>query len=208
MTAHLPFPALARNESLLTIEQRIDAAYRKGLEEGLERGKQQGHEAALQALHSEMDDHCRKECQRQTELLQSEHQERLDLLVMALQNRLKLEEDTVADALFTLLQHTAQLVLEAELSQQPQVYITAIKTGLALLHGREHIDKILVSPADGQWLTDQKINQINGIEIGIDMSLKAGEALFDCGSQVQQLSFEARLEEVLQQIKQVLVNAD
>ncbi len=208
MTVHQPFPALNRNESSLTVEQRIDAAYRKGMEDGLLRGQQEGYDNAMQTLRGEMDERCQRDVQQKATQLQLQHQSKLDAVVASLQQRLVVEENILAEGLFTLLQQMVKLVLDAELSRQPQLYIQALKAGLEQLQGREQIEKIFVSVTDGQWLNTQKITQINGIDVGIDASLKTGEALFDCGNQVQQLSFDMRLDEVMQQIKPVLVNAD
>ncbi|WP_417763245.1 FliH/SctL family protein [Shewanella sp.] len=205
MSANSPFPTLDRQELLLSLDQRLQLAYERGLAEGRAEGDKQGQQTARQQLTQEMEARCQQQTEQRVEQLQQQYQQQLDSLLNGVKQQLSLQQQQLSEQLFDSLAAISQLVIEAELAIQPESYLAAIQKVLTCLQGREAISAIHVATADGEWLQTQNISQIGGVEVRVDDSLPCGQVQFDGDNQLHQLSFQQRLDEVLAQIKPMLM---
>lgn len=206
MAAHFRFPLLSRDEQHLSLQQRLDNAqehgFGKGYAQGIALGNQQAKEQIEEVLRQEYE----LKAQQQLRDVQQQNQKQLDALVKKFQQRLLIEKKQISQEIYQLVAGICQAVLETELDLKPQHYLTAVEHVLENLQGRDRIDSIQVAAADGHWLQEQGISKIAGLFISIDESLSAGQVQFSGESQLHLLSFSQRLDEVLAQVKPMLLD--
>ncbi|MCL1073448.1 FliH/SctL family protein [Shewanella dokdonensis] len=202
------FPAVVRQESQLTLQQRLDDAYQKGVSDGRLAGEQQGRQRATDELRAEMEAQCQQQLQQQKLTIEADNRQQLAQLMNGVKSQLRINAAQLSEDLYTLIHELAQTVIESELSGQPQSYLTAIESTLEALQGRDIITAISVAASDNQWLKNQGVTEVDGIPFRVDESLPAGQVQFEGEAQLHQLSFRQRLSEILQQIKPILTDAD
>jgi flagellar biosynthesis/type III secretory pathway protein FliH len=210
MAEHFRFPLLSRDELHLSLQQRLNNASEQGFDKGFDKGYAQGIVLGNQQAKEQLDELLRQEyeakAQQQLQQVQQQNQKQLDALLKKFQQRLMLEEKHLSKEIAELVRAISEAVLDAELSLKPQHYLNAVEQVLENLHGRDRIDSIQVTEADGQWLQTQGISKIAGLFVSIDESLGSGQVQFSGESQLHLLSFSQRLEEVLAQVKHILLD--
>ncbi|MDF0535709.1 FliH/SctL family protein [Shewanella sp. A32] len=202
------FPEIIRPESQLTLQQRLEDAYQKGVNDGRLAGEELGRQWATDELRAEMEMQCQKQLQQQKIAIEADNCQQLAQLMNGVKLQLQINSSQLSEDLYTLIRELAQTVIESELSGQPQSYLTAIERTLEALQGRDIITAISVAASDNQWLKSQGVTDIDGIPFRVDESLPAGQVQFEGETQLHQLSFRQRLAELLQQIKPILTDAD
>lgn len=198
------FPELSRDDPHSTLAQRLSNSYEKGVAQGYEQGLAEGKQQAKEEVEKQLREEFEGRAQQHSQQVQQQTQQHLDALIIRFQQRLQLEEKRLSSEIAELVNAISKAVLDAELSLNPQHYLRAVEQVLENLHGRDQIECIQVSEADGQWLQTQNISQIGGVEISIDESLPAGQVQFSGQSKLHLWSFSQRLEDVLTQIKPIL----
>lgn len=208
MSELFQFPSVVRQESQLTLQQRLDEAYQKGVNDGQLTGEQRGRQWAADELRAEIEAQWQQKLQQQKTATEADNRQHLAQLMNGIKSQLHISAAQLSEDLYTLIRELAQTVIESELSAQPQSYLKAIERTLEALQGRDIVTAISVSVSDNQWLKSQGISDIDGVPFRVDESLPVGQVQFEGEAQLHQLSFRQRLSEVLQQIKPILTDAD
>lgn len=199
------FPELNHDDSHASLTQRLTNSYDKGVADGYAKGLVEGKQQAKEELEIQLREEYERRAQGHLQQVREQNQQQLDALIKKFQQRLQLEEKRLSGEITELVNAISKAVLDVELSLNPQHYLRAVEQVLENLHGRDHIECIQVSEADGQWLQTQNISQIGGVDISIDESLPAGQVQFSGQSKLHLWSYSQRLEDVLEQIKPILM---
>ena len=137
--------------------------------------------------------------------MQQQNQQQLDSLIGTFQQRFHLEEERLSQEIAELVSTISKAVLRVELSLNPELYLRGIEQVLESLPGHDHIETIQVSETDAKWLQTQQISEIGGVKVSNDETLPPGQVQFNGKEKLHLWSFQQSLDDVLTQIKPILL---
>lgn len=205
MTTAYRFPLLARTDVQKSPLELAEEAYQQGFaagqaaasEQALQQGIQQGRQQAAAEAAA-----------RETALRQSltqDFQLQFDRLAAQFQQRQRYSEQQLQQQLYELICGLSELVLEFELSLNPQQLVHAIHSTLAVINQQDQVSSIQLSAADAERLQQLNITHFADISWQRDERLASGTVQFCAHSQLHLLDFRQRLQEALQQVQQSLL---
>jgi len=204
------FPRRVLSESQLSIEQQLANAFEQGMKEGerlgFERGQQQVSDELRLALEQEKQSAIASATQEVSARLTGDLQAQFNQLLEQWQaEKAKMTANLQAGVL-ALVTGLARSVLDAELAIEPMQMQRVVQQAISDLQNQDEIQEIRISEHDEPIWQQLDITHLAGIPLQSYPELAAGEVHFIGKEQLHVISLQARLDELLAQVKSGLAD--
>lgn len=194
------FPRLERAHSV-SLEEQLEEAYQNGLSEGMkqafDKGRAYGKEEAEQKYLKKI---TAKEEELACELKQT-YQAKFEALKLALKKQQKNQKNQFQQAVLMLVEKLSIHTLETELQYNKAYLEKAVKELLPELDSLDSLQELYVSESDIHFWQQFDLSAFEELSLHSDPILTAGQVQFVGKTQLFELNFKNKLEQLIEQLK-------
>lgn len=194
------FPRLERSDAV-SFEEQLEQAYQDGLAEGIKQGFDKGQvygQEQAQETHQQHMQQLQKELNSQ---LKQQYQSQFEAMKKGLQRQQKSVKEQLQHAVVTLIEQLAKHTLSAELQDNKRHLAQAVQEIMPELDAVDPLQQVYVSESDISFWQQFDLSAFAPLTLHCDPELVAGQVQFVGKTQLFELDFTRKLEQLLEQLK-------
>ena len=199
MSQAFRFPTLNKNEQHQTLQERLDAAQRVGLQQGYEEGLAQGAANKQSELEQQMEQQIELRVAERLEAQKTQLIERFNTLFDKANNELLNFNDEFKQDLALMISTLAEHVIDCELKVRPEIRAQLIEKAITLLSNRDVVTKVMFSGSDRHCFNDARLAEFL-VPVYFDEALISGDVELVAEQQTHRFSFSERLQSLLDEV--------